>query len=68
SSDIVAHVENDIHDCFISYVSEDIDVYLSRLYEMSKAADQILHDRYSQISTMEQTNINKLTRERQKYY
>ncbi|CAF5058371.1 unnamed protein product, partial [Rotaria sp. Silwood1] len=57
------NVENKIHGCINSSVSEDIDIYLSSLYDISIIADTILHDRYSQISSKEQTIINKIIEE-----
>ncbi|CAF3936883.1 unnamed protein product, partial [Rotaria sp. Silwood1] len=65
SSDIVAHVKNEVHGCFMSSVSEDVDTSLSRLYEINKTADKILYDRSSKISFKEQAIINKIIQERQ---
>ncbi|CAF4004373.1 unnamed protein product [Rotaria sordida] len=65
SSDIVADVQNQIHGCINSSVSEDIDVFLSSLHDIATAADKILHDRLSKISSMEEKVINQLIQERQ---
>ncbi|CAF1451714.1 unnamed protein product [Rotaria sp. Silwood1] len=65
SSNIVARVKNDVHGCFISSVSEDIDIYLSRLYEINITSDKILHNRCLKISSKEQIIINKMIQKRQ---
>ncbi|CAF1495166.1 unnamed protein product, partial [Rotaria sordida] len=64
-SDLVADVQNQIHGCINSSVSEDIDVFLSSLHDIATAADRILHDRLSKISSMEEKVINQLIQERQ---
>ncbi|CAF1261016.1 unnamed protein product [Rotaria sp. Silwood1] len=60
---IVADGENKIHSCFNSSVSKDIDLYFYDFHGVNLTADKILHDRYSEISSIERTIINKIIEE-----
>ncbi|CAF0898132.1 unnamed protein product [Rotaria sordida] len=65
SSDIVADIESKVHGCINSSVSEDIDIYINNLHKINVTADDILHNRLSNISSMEKIIINKLIQQRQ---
>lgn len=60
SSDIVAEVKNDIHGCIESFISEDINIYISYLCDIDRQANQILENRCKQISNQEQQIIDQI--------
>ncbi|CAF4038440.1 unnamed protein product, partial [Rotaria sp. Silwood1] len=49
SSNIVTDVENQIHGCVNSSVSEDIDIYISNLHDINITADEILQEQRQDI-------------------
>ncbi|CAF2954033.1 unnamed protein product, partial [Rotaria sp. Silwood2] len=65
SSDIVADVKNQVHGCIASSVSENIDIYLSQLHDITITADNILHQRLLTISSLEENVIQQIIQERQ---
>ncbi|CAF0979200.1 unnamed protein product [Rotaria sordida] len=65
SWDIIADVQNEIHGCINSSVSEEIDIYLSNLHFIATQADEILQESLLKISSKEQQEINRLVQARQ---
>jgi hypothetical protein len=63
-SDIIADVSGQIHGCFDSSISNDVDAYFTILNEINTLAAKVLNDRRLKISTVEKSLNERFIHER----